>query len=48
MSEDNSKKYHEEQLKKVRNLQPKTQPTKPKFSAPSPKFNAVRRSGRGR
>lgn len=48
---ESEKKFHEEQLKKVRNLAPKApkqQPPKPKFSAPTQKFNAVRRSGRGR
>ena len=48
MTDDTSKKFHDEQLKKVSNLQPKATPPKPKFSAPTQKFNAVRRSGRGR
>jgi hypothetical protein len=44
---DSEKKFREEQLSKVRNLKatPKP-PTKPK--APTQKFNAIRRSGRGR
>ena len=45
---DSEKKFREEQLSKVRNLQTKPQPPKPKFSAPTQKFNAIRRSGRGR
>lgn len=48
MTDDTSKKFHDEQLKKVRTLAPKQQPPKPKFSAPTQKFNAIRRSGRGR
>jgi hypothetical protein len=48
MSDDTGKKFHEEQLEKVRNLQQKQPPPKPKFNAPTQKFNAVRRSGRGR
>ena len=43
---ESEKKFREEQLQKVRNLKPQT--PKPKFSAPTQKFNAVRRSGRGR
>ena len=45
---ESEKKFREEQLQKVRNLKPKTPPPKPKFSAPTQKFNAIRRSGRGR
>ena len=45
---ESEKKFREEQLAKVRNLQSKPQPPKPKQSGPSQKFNAIRRSGRGR
>jgi hypothetical protein len=41
------KKFREEQLAKVRNLKP-SQPKPPKPKAPTQKFNAIRRSGRGR
>ena len=44
---ESEKKFREEQLKKVRELKSKPQPPKPK-SAPTQKFNAIRRSGRGR
>jgi hypothetical protein len=46
MSDDVSKKFHEEQLKKVRNLKRVT-PNKPKQNN-LPKMNIMRKAGRGR
>ena len=46
MSDDSSKKFHEEQLKKVRNLKPVNPPKpKPNFT---PKMSVMRKVGRGR
>ena len=45
MSDDAAKKFHEEQLKKVRNLKPTT--PKPKQNN-LPKMNIMRKAGRGR
>lgn len=45
MSDDSTKKFHEEQLKKVRNLTPTQPKPKPKFI---PKNNVMRKAGRGR
>lgn len=42
---DSDKKFREEQLKKVRNLQPQTPKPKAKFV---PKTNVLRKAGRGR
>ena len=42
---DTEKKFREEQLKKVRNLQPVQPKPKPKFV---PKNNVMRKAGRGR
>ena len=46
MSDDTSKKFHEEQLKRVRNLKPINTP-KPKQNF-TPKTNVMRKAGRGR
>jgi hypothetical protein len=46
MSDDTSKKFHEEQLKRVRNLKPNP-PAKPKQNF-VPKMNVMRKAGRGR
>ena len=45
MTDDTTKKFHEEQLKKVRNLAPTQPKPKPKFV---PKTNTMRKAGRGR
>jgi hypothetical protein len=45
MTDNNDKKFREEQLKKVRNLQPANPKPKPKFV---PKTNVMRKAGRGR
>ena len=42
---DSEKKFREEQLKKVRNLQPVQPKPKPRFT---PKMNTMRKAGRGR
>ena len=42
---DSEKKFRDEQLKKVRNLQPVQPKPKPKFI---PKTNTMRKAGRGR
>jgi hypothetical protein len=42
---DNDKKFREEQLKKVRNLQPAQPKVKPRFV---PKAPTMRKAGRGR
>jgi hypothetical protein len=46
MSDDITKKFHEEQLKRVRNLKPLDVPKpKPNFT---PKISVMRKAGRGR
>lgn len=45
MTDTTEKKFREEQLKKVRNLQPAQPKVKPKFV---PKTTAMRKAGRGR
>jgi hypothetical protein len=45
MTDTTDKKFREEQLKKVRNLQPTQPKPKPKFL---PKTSVMRKSGRGR
>jgi len=42
---ESEKKFREEQLKKVRNLQPAQPKPQPKFT---PKPNVMRKAGRGR
>ena len=42
---ESEKKFRDEQLKKVRNLQPAQPKPKPKFV---PKTNVMRKAGRGR
>ena len=45
MTDTTDKKFHEEQLKKVRNLTPAQPKPKPKFI---PKMTTMRKAGRGR
>ena len=45
MTDNTDKKFREEQLKKVRNLQPVQPKPKPRFT---PKMNTMRKAGRGR